>query len=305
MKNSLRLKRRNFIIGSSALLSASASHASAPLLGPSISTFRRFKLGNFEVTTILSGTRTIDNDPQGIFGLNVSKEDFSKVSKENNIPDDRFQMFYTPTIVNTGSALILFDTGQNPEGTVSALTSAGYNPNQIDKVVLTHFHSDHIGGLRNSDGRIYKNASYYCGELEYEEWDFSGNDNFEKMVRPFEDEIIMINPGDDVVTGVTALAAHGHTPGHLAFIIESEGKQLLLGGDFANHYVWSLAYPDWELRFDRDREMAAKTRRKILNMLAYEKIPFIGYHMPWPGLGYVDNHKEGFHYTPASYQMML
>ncbi|MDB2393928.1 MBL fold metallo-hydrolase, partial [bacterium] len=114
-----------------------------------------------------------------------------------------------------------------------------------------------------------------------------------------------INPGDDVVSGVTAMAAYGHTPGHLAFIIESNGKQLLLGGDFANHYVWSLAYPDWELRFDRDREMAAKTRRKILSMLAYEKMPFIGYHMPWPGLGYVDTHNDGYHYNAASYQMML
>jgi glyoxylase-like metal-dependent hydrolase (beta-lactamase superfamily II) len=101
------------------------------------------------------------------------------------------------------------------------------------------------------------------------------------------------------------MAAYGHTPGHLAFIIESNGKQLLLGGDFANHYVWSLAYPDWELRFDRDREMAAKTRRKILSMLAYEKMPFIGYHMPWPGLGYVDTHNDGYHYNAASYQMML
>jgi len=115
----------------------------------------------------------------------------------------------------------------------------------------------------------------------------------------------MINPGDDVVSGVTTIDAYGHTPGHLAFIIESQGKQLLLGGDFANHYVWSLAYPDWELRFDRDREMAAKTRRRILSMLAYEKIPFIGYHMPWPGLGYVDTHNDGYHYNAASYQMML
>jgi len=305
MKKSLSIKRRNFIIGSSALVSATASQASAPLLGPSISNFRRFQLGNFEITTILSGTRTINNDPQGIFGLNVSKEVFSEVSKNNNIPDDRFQMFYTPTVVNTGNELILFDTGQNSEGTEAALISAGYYPDQIDKVVLTHFHGDHIGGLRNSKGRTFKNASYYCGELEYEEWDFSGNDTFEQMVRPLEEEIIMINPEDDVVSGVTAIDAYGHTPGHLAFIIESQGKQLLLGGDFANHYVWSLAYPDWELRFDRDREMAAKTRRRILSMLAYEKIPFIGYHMPWPGLGYVDTHNDGYHYNAASYQMML
>ena len=199
----------------------------------------------------------------------------------------------------------MFDTGQNPEGTTLALNAAGYKAEQIDKVVLTHFHGDHIGGLHTSKGRTFKNASYYCGSLEFEEWDFSGNENFEAKIRPLEDELNMIDDGDDVASGITAMAAYGHTPGHLAFMVESDGKQLILGGDFANHYVWSLAYPDWELRFDRDRKMAAKTRRKLLGMLAAEKIPFVGYHMPWPGLGYVDIHKDGYHYVPASYQMML
>jgi glyoxylase-like metal-dependent hydrolase (beta-lactamase superfamily II) len=101
------------------------------------------------------------------------------------------------------------------------------------------------------------------------------------------------------------MAAHGHTPGHMGYMIESEGKNLFLGGDFANHYIWSLAYPDWELRFDRDREGAAQTRRRVLGMLADEKMPFIGYHMPWPGLGYVETRGDGFRYVPASYQMML
>jgi glyoxylase-like metal-dependent hydrolase (beta-lactamase superfamily II) len=305
MKSPLLLKRRSFIAGSSALISATTAQAAAPFLGSSISKFRRFTLGDFEVTTILSGTRTINNNPQEIFGLNVSKENFSAVSLANNIPDDKFQMFYTPTVINTGNELILFDTGQNPGGTTLALNAAGYKTEQIDKVVLTHFHSDHIGGLYTSKGRTFKNASYYCGSLELEEWDFSGDENFEAKIRPLEDELNMINNGDDIVSGITAMAAHGHTPGHLAFMIESNGKQLMLGGDFANHYVWSLAYPDWELRFDRDREMAAKTRRKLLGMLAVERIPFVGYHMPWPGLGYVDTHKDGYHYVPASYQMML
>lgn len=304
MKTPFVMRRRSFLAGSAAL-AATPAFSAAPMLGASMATHRRFVIGSFEVTTILSGTTTINNDPQGIFGLNVEKSEFEKVSQANALPTDKFQMFYTPTVVNTGSELILFDTGQNPNGTVTALESAGYTAEQVDKVVLTHMHGDHVGGLVQDGFRTFENAQIYCGATEFEEWDFSGNDTFEEKVRPFEDELNMIDPGEDVATGVTAVEAYGHTPGHLGFMLESEGKNLFIGGDFANHYVWSLAYPDWELRFDRDREGAAQTRRRLLGMLATDKMPFVGYHMPWPGVGYVETREDGFRYVPASYQHML
>jgi glyoxylase-like metal-dependent hydrolase (beta-lactamase superfamily II) len=305
MKTPYYMRRRTFLTGVAATATATAAQSAAPMLGPSMSLHRRFQLGSFEITTILSGTVTVNNDPQSIFGLNVSEDEFKRVCAENAIPDDKFQMFYTPTVINTGAELILFDTGQNPTGTVAALESAGYSADQVDKVVLTHFHGDHIGGISENDVRTFENAEYVCGLAEYEDWDFSGNETFEEKVRPLEDEIVMLENGEDIVTGVTAMAAHGHTPGHMGYMIESEGKNLFLGGDFANHYIWSLAYPDWELRFDRDREGAAQTRRRVLGMLEDEKMPFIGYHMPWPGLGYVETRGDGFRYVPASYQMML
>ncbi len=101
------------------------------------------------------------------------------------------------------------------------------------------------------------------------------------------------------------MAAHGHTPGHTAFHIESDGKRLLLGGDFCNHYVVSLQRPDWHVRFDMDKEGAVATRKKILGMLAADKIPFTAYHMPFPAVGYVENKDGGFRYVPASYQLNL
>ncbi len=109
-----------------------------------------------------------------------------------------------------------------------------------DKVVLTHFHGDHIGGISENDVRTFENTEYVCGLAEYEDWDFSGNDTFEEKVRPLEDEIVMLEDGEDIVTGITAMAAHGHTPGHMGYMIESEGKNLFLGGDFANHYIWVI-----------------------------------------------------------------
>ncbi|MFP4328787.1 MAG: MBL fold metallo-hydrolase, partial [Paracoccaceae bacterium] len=130
---------------------------------------------------------------------------------------------------------------------------------------------------------------------------------FEAKMRPLAEagKVDFIGDGDSVASGITGMAAFGHTPGHMAYMLESEGKQLLVAADFANHYVWSLAHPDWEVRFDRDKEAAAATRRRLLDMLAADKVPFIGYHMPWPGVGYVDRHDNGYAYVPHSYQLML
>jgi glyoxylase-like metal-dependent hydrolase (beta-lactamase superfamily II) len=115
----------------------------------------------------------------------------------------------------------------------------------------------------------------------------------------------MMDDGASGFAGHTAMAAFGHTPGHMVHMIESEGEALLIAADFANHYVWSLAYPDWEVKFDMDKPAAATTRRKILGMLAADKLPFVGYHMPWPGTGYVETDGDGFRYVPTSYQLML
>jgi glyoxylase-like metal-dependent hydrolase (beta-lactamase superfamily II) len=115
----------------------------------------------------------------------------------------------------------------------------------------------------------------------------------------------MLDDGGSVVSGISAVAAFGHTPGHLAFRIESEGQNLMLIADAANHFVWSLAYPDWEVRFDADKAAAAATRRALFGMIAAERMPFVGYHMPFPALGYVAADNDGFRYVPASYQTML
>jgi len=91
----------------------------------------------------------------------------------------------------------------------------------------------------------------------------------------------------------------------MVYRLESAGSQLLLMADLANHYVWTMAYPDWEVRFDADKAAAAQSRRRVLGMAAAERMPVIGYHMPFPGMGYIDTRGDGFHYVPVSYQMML
>ncbi|MEP2531884.1 MBL fold metallo-hydrolase [Shimia sp.] len=302
------INRRHLLMGAAALPLAGAASpalAAADMLGVGTTRFNRMKLGGFEVTTLLAGTRAVEG-PQTIFGLNASEEDFNATSKANNIPTDAAQFFFTPTVVNTGSELVLFDTGLNPGGITETLKAAGYTPDQIDTVVITHMHGDHIGGVAGEAGLTFPNARHVTGAIEFNAWDKAGkNKAFEAKIRPNADRFEMLDPGASVASGITSVAAYGHTPGHMAYMIESNGKQLVIAADFANHYVWSLAHPDWEVKFDMDKPAAAETRKKMLGMMAADNIPFVGYHMPWPGVGFVESHNNQFKYVPASYQLML
>jgi glyoxylase-like metal-dependent hydrolase (beta-lactamase superfamily II) len=264
-----------------------------------------FMLGDFEVSTLLAGTRTVEN-PQEIFGMNVSPEEFAEVSAANFIPTDKAQFFFTPTVVDTGSGIVLFDTGLNAEGITAALAAAGYAPDDVNTIVITHMHGDHIGGLTAEDGTpTFANAAYVTGQAEFDHWAAQNNETFEAKVRPLADRFTFIGDEGEVATGITGMAAFGHTPGHMVYRLSSGDRQVLLMADLANHYVWSVAHPDWEVRFDADKAAAAQSRRRILGMAAAERMPVIGYHMPFPAMGFIDTRGDGFHYVPASYQMIL
>jgi glyoxylase-like metal-dependent hydrolase (beta-lactamase superfamily II) len=280
--------------------------ARADLQGAGFAPWNRFKLGSFEVTTLLAGTRAGDK-PQETFGTNASPEDFAALSAANFIPADMTQNFFTPTVVNTGAELVLFDTGLSAEGTLAAMTSAGFSPDQIDVVVLTHMHGDHIGGLMGSDGiaPTFANARYVTGATEHNYWAGAANEGFDKNVKPLNDKITFIDNSGSVTGGITGMDAFGHSPGHMVYQVESDGQRLMITADTANHYVWSLQKPDWEVRFDADKAAAANVRKQVFGQIAADKIPFIGYHMPFPGIGYVEPMGDGFRYVPASYQMML
>lgn len=309
MSDQINLSRRAALAGAAALPLAAASsgiaRAGAPMQGIGMSPFNRVKVGEFDVTTLLAGTRAVEG-PHNIFGLNVDADTFASVSAEANLPTDVSQFFFTPTIVNTGSELVLFDTGLSAAGTTAALETAGYTADQVDVVVITHMHGDHIGGMTTEDGSLtYANARLVTGRTEFDAWSKADNDNFKAKIAPFADQFTFLEDGGDVASGLTAMAAFGHTPGHMIYMVESNGTQLVLGADFANHYVWSLAHPDWEVKFDMDKPAAAVTRRRILDMMATDKTAFVGYHMPWPGIGYVEKRGDSYAYAPHSYQLML
>ncbi|WP_145110482.1 MBL fold metallo-hydrolase [Cereibacter sediminicola] len=282
---------------------APLAHAAADKLGAATPPFRRYNLGSFEVTPLLAGTR-VQEDPKAIFAGNVPQEEFEAAAHAAFLPTDRAQGFFTPTLVNTGSELILFDTGLSQEGILAALEAAGHSADEVDLVVITHMHGDHIGGLMEGETPTFANARYLTGQVENDHWSAQQNEGYEGKIRPLLETMSFVAGGDEAAPGITAVEAFGHTPGHMAWRLESDGQALMLTADAANHYVFSLGHPDWEVRFDMDKAAAA-TRRALFGQIAEERIPFIGYHMPFPAVGYVETSGDGFRFVPESYQLML
>ena len=300
------------MLGSAVLNTASAA---APMLGPTRPSVYRFPLGKFEVTTIHDGAIALDG-PHPIFGENQTAETVQEYAAANNLPPTRMEIGFTPVIVNTGGELVLFDTGNgagrrpNAGALVARLANAGYGADQIDIVVLTHMHPDHIGGLMEGGKPAFPNARYVTGQSEYDFWskpDMAEN-RVGKLVQsnvvPLADKMSFLGDEGSVAGGITSVAAFGHTPGHMAFHIESEGKRLLLFADVCNHYIVSLQKPDWHVRFDMDKEGAVATRKKLLGMAAADGIPATGYHMPFPAVGFVQPMSGGgFRWSAVSYQL--
>lgn len=331
IKRPFNFDRRQLLAASLGLAAAPAlsfarssnARAAAALLGAAQPKFYRFKLGEFEITTISDSDVFIDG-PFPLIGANASEPDVHALMRDNLLPERKYQPGFTPTIVNTGKQLILLDAGNGANGFVprpsggwlaAQLGPAGFKPEDIDVVALSHGHPDHVGGIIENGKPLFPNARYVIGQIEHDFWTPEGKlpDDLEKFAqvyransKPVMEKINFIKPGDDVVTGIRAIEAYGHTPGHLAFMIESGGKSLLWWGDCAHHQVASLARPDWHCVFDADKPQAAATRRRVFDMAATNRLPVIGYHMPFPSIGFVERiAPESYGWLAHTYQLSL
>jgi glyoxylase-like metal-dependent hydrolase (beta-lactamase superfamily II) len=287
----------------------------------------RFKLGEFEIANILD-SKVVRDGLHPSFGGERPVAEMEELAAANRIDPKRYEHPFIPTLVNTGKQLILFDTGngalrreheqlrnRSVDGhLVERLGQAGYQPGDVDVVVITHGHPDHIGGLTEGGKPVFTNARYVFAATEFDFWKRGENvrearkfnrELFMQIAVPLADRASFIKPGDEIAPGIRSVDVSGHSPGMTAYHVESQGKRLLIWADTCGHYVVSFRRPEWLLDVDDDKEKAVATRKRMLDMAATDR-PFVaGFHMPFPGLGLVEKSASGYRWVPVGYQLNL
>jgi glyoxylase-like metal-dependent hydrolase (beta-lactamase superfamily II) len=296
---------------------ATSAGAGAPMSKAPQAGYYRFMLGDFEVTAISDGTADM---PWDTLLLGTTKEKVDAAAKKAFLgmpTESSFNGF----LVNTGSKLVLVDTGA---GTLFAptlgklaanLKAAGYRPEQVDEIYITHFHPDHVGGL-STDGKMnFPNATVRADKHESDYWlsketlekADAGSKGFvqgaQAMLAPYvaAGKFKPFDGDTELVPGLKAQSAHGHTPGHAIYIAESKGQKLVFWGDIMHFAPMQFADPSITIKFDADPKSAMAERKKVFADAAKNGYWVAGAHLAFPALGHVVASGKGYAFIPANY----
>ena len=309
------------IAGASALTFSSVVSQSAPNVGaPTLPEpgFRKMKLGAMEIIAINDGAlrRPLGDE----FVRNAPLEQVKSLLASQNLPTDYVDIPFTPYLVVSGNTKFLLDTGFADNGPATTgklranMAAAGHKPEEINHVILSHFHGDHINGLINKAGElVYPNAMVHVPAPEFAFWmdDAKMSAAPAAMQGAFQnarrvlakvpaDKLVKFEPGKELAPGIESVAAFGHTPGMTVFNIRSQGQAFMYTADVTNVPSLFARSPDWAVTFDMDAEMARQTRRRIFDMLAKEKMAMGGFHFPFPALGTLEAAGNGYQFKPMA-----
>lgn len=273
-----------------------------------------YRVGDIDVVAVLEGVR--GGPLQDGFVANASIDDVRAALDAAQRPPDMLENPFTVTLIRTGDRLVLIDAGFGPQADaplgrlVPNLAAIGVQPGDIDMVVVSHFHGDHISGLKDGNGApVFPNAEVLVPQGEMAFWLDEGEASrapenrrggFAAAQRIFSQEgpnTLTLRPyddGEELAPGIVAVAAYGHAPGHMAFRVHSGDAQLLLLSDAAHLPFLFVRNPGWSVMFDMDRAMAVETRVRLLDMAAADRMMVAGYHWGFPNVGHVRRDGEGF-----------
>ena len=317
--------RRTFL-ASSALAAVSASADPAAAAAPSAHRetpgIYRYRIGTFELTALYDGIwyRPIND----AFIRNAPFAEVEHALADAFMPADKLATPFTTLIVNTGKKLVLLDTGTGGQIAPSAgvlrdnLAAAGIDPKAVDQIVISHFHPDHINGIKDKDNDlVFPNAEIMVPAAEWAFWMDDANMNaaegalkltFRNQRRIFADiakQVVRFEPGAEVAPGVVTLSAPGHTPGHTVFAIHSGDQSLMVLSDTAQHPAVFARHPDWQAAFDIDGDAAVATRKKLFDRAAADRMLVTGYHFPFPACGHLIKTATGYEHVPVEWQPTL
>lgn len=322
------VNRRDFFVGGGAALAAYAAGSfmplgaqSAPNFGaPSVVQvgFRKQKIGDIEVIALNDG---VTRRPLAAeFVRNAPLGEVQELLRSQNLPTEYLDVPYTAFLVVSGNRKVLMDTGFSDNGgpttgrLLANLNAAGYKAEDIDTVILSHFHGDHILGVRNKAGQlVYPNAKIMVPSVEHAFWMDDARmaaapdamkGAFQTVRRTLgglnDSQLVKFEAGTEIVPGIKSVAAYGHTPGHTLFMVESKGEKFAYLADITNVPQLFARNPDWAVQFDMNAEDARVARRKVFDMIVADKVMAGGFHFPFPAFGRVEKLGNGFEFKPVA-----
>lgn len=302
---------------------APQAQGAAPMVKKQAPGYYRMMLGDFEVTALLDGEfRMPASELQGLLS-GLAQGQFERALRRAYAPEP-FTLSINAFLINTGSRLVLIDTGDGAHMTpdsgqlLANMKAAGYDPSRVDEIYITHMHGDHIGGLSRNGKRLFPNAVVRASRQEADYWlkpenvtsadensaqDYrNAGDWLEPYVKagrflPFDGDVVL-------VPGVRAVGTHGHTPGHTCYLVESRGNRLLLIGDLVHVEPIQFQDPEITLTFDTDAKAARAERLREFRELSENRDWVGAAHMPFPGLGHVRANGSGYDWVPGGYSLV-
>jgi glyoxylase-like metal-dependent hydrolase (beta-lactamase superfamily II) len=312
------MTRRDVLGGAAAV---ALSGAVAPAIAQSQQGFHRFKVGDFEVTSISDGVRPgkLTASPS----KSASLEQFQAALAADGLPREEIGSTFNTIAVKNGNRLFVIDTGNGPTSTALGtgkaaenFRAAGYDPKDVEAVIISHFHGDHIGGLITLDrAPSFPNAEIRVPLVEFNYWMDdanmnaapegsglrNGHNNVRRVFGAIPGKAVSkFEWGKEVAPGITSIGTPGHTPGHTSFRISSGNANLIVQADVVSGIgLVFVRHPDWFAGGDMDGPTAVATRRKLYDMLVADRLLTTAYHLPVPGVGNIEKRESGYKFTPV------